>query len=406
MAWWHRWLGRPIDLTTNSEPFWRGFFGAETASGEVVTYDSALRLDAVWACVSLIQDTVGTLPCVVYGADGVTPLKDDPLYTLLHDLPSADHTAAEFWSMVAMCLCLDGNFFAEKKLVGGRLVALEPLHPLSVEVKRTDSNARTYEYTENGKKRTISEDRIFHVRGKLVPGCDRGLSPIAAARNVIGNAMAGERVTGAMMKDGLMSSLIVTTDQVLQPDQRTAIYGFIKEFMGAKKAGGVLPLEGGMTPHAINIKPVDAQMLETKQYSVEQIARIFGVPPVMIGHAADGTTTWGSGIEQLILQFSKTCLRPMLERIEGAIYRDILTPEDRKKYKVEFNMEGFLRGDSKARAEFLTKMVGSGIYLIDEARAYENKASVKGGDRAIVNGTMTRLDKLGEVAPVEQKDAA
>ncbi len=151
-----------------------------------------------------------------------------------------------------------------------------------------------------------------------------------------------------------------------------------------------------MTPHSLNINPKDAQMLESRQYSVEQICRIFGVPPVMIGHAANGTTTWGSGIEQLILQFTKTCLVPMLRSIESAIYRDLLTPQTRKTTVVKFSIEGLLRGDSAARADFLSKMVTSGIYTPNEARSYENKAPVDGGETAIVNGTMTPLNKLGE----------
>lgn len=395
MAWWDRWLGRPIDLNAESSPFWRGFFGAGTDSGEVVTYDRAMQLDAVWACVNLIQNAVGTLPCIVYAEDGVTVAKDSNLYDLLHGMPNADDTAPEFWSMVALCLCLDGNFFAEKKMSGSRLVALMPLNPLTVAVKRNDRGARYYEVTEKGKVRKISEDRMFHVRGVIMPGCDRGLSPIGVARNVIGNALAGEKTAGKTFKGGLLPSVIVSADQVLTPEQRKQVYGVLNEFSGAEKSGGILPLEGGMKPYQLNINPKDAQMLETRQYSVEQICRIFGVPPVMIGHAANGTTTWGSGIEQLILQFTKTCMRPMLKRIEYAIYRDILSSDDRKKYKVKFNMEELLRGDSAARASFLSTMVNAGIYLIDEARGYEDKAPVKGGDRAIVQGAMTPLDMLG-----------
>lgn len=139
--------------------------------------------------------------------------------------------------------------------------------------------------------------------------------------------------------------------------------------------------------------------MEARQYSVEQICRIFGVPPVMIGHAANGTTTWGSGIEQLILQYVKTCLAPMLIGIEGSIKRDLLDAKSRKTTIVKFSMEGLLRGDSAARAEFLSKMVTNGIYTPNEARAYENKAEIAGGSQAIVNGTMTPLDKLGELPP-------
>jgi HK97 family phage portal protein len=411
LAWWNSWIGKPIDLNASSVPFWRGFFGASTTSGEVVTVEKALGLDAFWACASLIQDAIGTLPCVLYDASGVKPATGDDLYGLLHDLPNADDTASEFWSMVALCLCTDGNFFAEKKYVGGKLVALNPLHPQAVEIKRDDRNSRYYEYNETygvGKKsgiRKISEDKMFHVRGKRMPECDRGISPVGVLRNILGSAMAGEKAGAKVYKGGLISTTLLTSDQVLKADQRTQLAASLKGVVGAENAGGVAVLEAGLTPHTISVKPVDAQMLESRQYAVEQICRIFGVPPVMIGHAANGTTTWGSGIEQLILQFSKTCLRPMLQRIEDAIYRDIFTPEQRKKFSVKFNMDAFLEGDSVARANFLTKMSDSGIYTKDEARAYENKPPIPGGAHAIVNGTMQRLDKIGGAPPVQPQAA-
>ncbi|MBZ9943450.1 phage portal protein [Mesorhizobium sp. BR1-1-13] len=406
MAWWNGWLSRPIDLNADSAPFWRGFFGLGTTSGETVTFDTAMQLDAVWASVNLIRNAVIALPCMVYKDDGVTIDSDNPLYELLHDLPNLDDTASDFWSMAALCLCLDGNFFAEKKMSGTRLTGLVPLHPLSVDVCRDERNNRYYEVTErmtaNGKKggrRKIPEDRMLHVRGAVLPGCDRGISPIGMERNIIGNALAGEKSAAKLYKGGLISTTFLMSDQVLKPEQRKQISATLNGVVGSENAGGVAVLEAGLTPHAMSINPKDAQLLEARQYSVEQICRIFGVPPVMIGHAANGTTTWGSGIEQLILQFVKTCLGPLVKSIESAIYRDLLTPATRKNTVVKFNMEGLLRGDSQARAEFLSKMVGAGIYHVDEARAYENKAPTKGGDRSIVNGTMTPLDKLGE-API------
>ncbi len=399
MGLWERWVGKPIKLTDGE--FWRGFFGLGTTSGENVTIESALSLDAVWACVNLVQNAAGTLPCIVYGGDGVTIDKNSPLYEILHDMPNIDDTAPEFWSMAALCLMMDGNFFAEKKMNGDRLVALNPLHPLSVEVCRDSRNTRYYEVTEDGKKRRIAEGKMFHVRGARLPGCDRGMSPIGVVRNTVGNALSGEKVAGRMFKNGLLSSLIVSSDQILKPEQRKQISDTLTQFAGAEKAGGVTVLEAGFKPYPMSINPKDAQFLEARQYSVEQICRIFGVPPVMIGHAANGTTTWGSGIEQLILQFTKTCMRPMLKRIEAAIYRDLLDANTRKTVKVKFNMEELLRGDSQARAEFLSKMVQAGIYHVDEARGYEDKAPTPGGNRSIVNGTMTRLDKLGE-EPVAQ----
>lgn len=405
------WVGRPFGLLTGP---WRAFYGMSTTSGETVTYDHAMQLDAVWACINLIANALKTLPCNVYKGDGVEIDRENILFELLHDMPNLDDCASDFWGMAALCLCLDGNFFVEKKRSGGRLVALNPLNPQCTEVKRDDRNNRYYEVTEqykNGKKggvRKVPEEDMLHVRGMVMPGCDRGLSPIAAQRNVIGNALAGERTSGKMFKNGLMSSLIVSSDQILKAEQRAQIASTLTQFAGADKAGGVTVLEAGFKPYPMSINPRDAQMLETRQYSVEQICRIFGVPPVMIGHAANGTTTWGSGIEQLILQFTKTCLTPMLRSIESAIYRDLLDAKSRKTTVVKFNIEGLLRGDSQARADFLQKMVSSGIYLVNEARAYENKAPAKGGDRSIVNGTMTPLDMVGnsQEPPVTPPKAA
>ncbi|MEB2845918.1 phage portal protein [Endobacterium cereale] len=407
MGLFDRWRGVPIKLTDGE--FWRGFFGLGTTSGECVTIESSLQLDAVWACVNLIRNAVVMLPCLVYKADGVTVDKDSVLYELLHDMPNMDDTASDFWAMAALCLCLDGNFFAEKKFNGEKLIALNPLPPLAVSVCRDRSNNRYYELTEDGKKRRIPENRMFHVRGATLPGCDRGMSPIGVVRNAIGNALAGERVAGKMFANGFQVAGVLSSDQILKPEQRKQLGDVLGQFAGSDRAGKIAVLEAGLKYQQLTIDPKDAQMLETRQYSVEQICRIFGVPPVMIGHAANGTTTWGSGIEQLILQFTKTCLGPLVKSIESAIYRDLLDSKTRKSVFVKFSMEGILRGDSSARAEFLSKMVQSGTYTVNEARAYENKAPVAGGDQSIVNGTMTPLDKLGEAndnAPAQPETRA
>ncbi|KQS80421.1 portal protein [Rhizobium sp. Leaf384] len=394
MGLFERWRGVPIKLTDGE--FWRGFFGLGTTSGETVTIESALQLDAVWACVNLIRNAFIMLPCLVYKADGVTVDTSSDLYSLLHDMPNMDDTASDFWAMVALCFCLDGNFFAEKKFNGTRLVALNPLPPLNVDVCRDKRGARYYEVLEDGKRRRIAEDKMFHVRGAVLPGCDRGMSPIGVVRNAVGNALSGERVAGKMFANGFQVSGVLSSDQILKPDQRKQLGDVLGQFAGSDRAGKIAVLEAGLKYQQLTIDPKDAQMLETRQYSVEQICRIFGVPPVMIGHAANGTTTWGSGIEQLILQFTKTCLGPMVKSIESAIYRDLLSSETRKQMVVKFSMEGLLRGDSEARADFVSKMIQSGVYTVNEGRAYENKAPIEGGNRSIVNGTMTPLDMLGK----------
>src|SRR5690554_3550043 len=182
------WGGKIISLADAS--FWRGFFGAQTSSGETVTYERALGLDSVWACINLLASTCSTLPCMVYRQDKMATAIDHPLYAMLHDLPNADDTAPEFWFMCIASLCLDGNFFAEKKFVGTRLSALLPFDPLKVNVTRNKSGDREYiARDDRGGERRIPADRMFHVRAFVLPGCDRGLSPIGVQRNVLGNAM-------------------------------------------------------------------------------------------------------------------------------------------------------------------------------------------------------------------------
>jgi len=231
---------------------------------------------------------------------------------------------------------------------------------------------------------------MFHVRGMGFGG-DYGLSPLAFGRQTFSSAIAAEETAGKMFANGMQVSGVLTSDQVLKPEQRKQLGETLQQFAGSDRAGKVAVLEAGLKYQQLSINPQDAQMLETRRFSVEQICRWFGVPPVMIGHAAAGVTTWGSGVEQIILQFTKTSLRPLLRRIEAAIRRDLMTPEDRTKIKVEFNMEGLLRGDSKTRAEFLSQMVDHGLYTPNEGRAYENKEPLAGGDDLLVNSTMFPL---------------
>lgn len=387
------WLGKTIRLT--DWKFWQGFLGGGTTSGEVVSVESTLALDAAWSCINLKADTISTLPCMLYGSDGSTVEKKHSLYEILHDQANADDTAPEFWSMGVMSLCVDGNFFAEIKRSGDRIIGLIPFHPLSVSVRRRTNNARYYEVVEDGTKRDINADRMFHVRGTVMPGCDRGLSPISVLRNTIGNALAAEKTAGKMFAQGLSASGIVTSEQVLNNDQRKQVREMLNAYSGSDRAGKIAVLEAGLKYQQLTLSPEDAQMIQTRLFGVEQICRIFGTPPVMVGHAANGTTTWGSGIEQLILQYVKSCLRPTLKKIESAARRDLLTPAERQVLKVEFNLEGLLRGDSAARASFYSTMVQNGIYDRNFVRGLENQPPRPEAGQLTAQTNLAPLDKLG-----------
>lgn len=361
---------------------WRTAYPATNAAGKPVTFDSALQLATVWSCVRLIAETIATLPLGLYRTlpDGSRlPAQDNPLYSVLHDSPNADLTAVEFWEGIALCLCLGGNAYARKEFVGQRLVALTPLAFDRMQVKRLESGARQYIYTDAKGRHEYTEDRIFHVRGFGGAG-DVGLSPISFARQSIGTATATDEFAGKMFANGARPSGVLTVDQVLKPDQRKALQeNIVAPFVGSENAGGVMVFEAGMKWQAVTMNMDDAQFLQTRAFQVEELCRWFRVPPVMIGHS-NGTSNWGTGVEQQMIGFLSFTLRPYLARIEQAISRSLIASADRQTLKAEFNVEGLLRADSAARASFYQIMVQNGIYTRNEVRRLENRQPLPGGD--------------------------
>lgn len=361
---------------------WRQAYPTNNASGKSVTFDSALQLATVYACVRLVAGTVGTLPLMLYrkSEDGSrTVAGDHPLYEMLHDSPNIDMTAVEFWEGVALCILLGGNAYAKKEFIGSRLVALTPLRYELMSVRRNDAGAREYRYANPKGQQVFREDEIFHVRGFGGAG-DVGLSPISFARQSLGTAMATDEFAGTMFAKGARPSGILTIDQVLKPEQRRALQeNIIAPFIGSENAGGVMVFEAGMKWQAVTMNMDDAQLLQTRSFQVAEMCRWFGVPPSMIGHG-DGSSNWGTGLEQQMLWFLAFGLNPLLVRIQQAIRRSLIAPAERKALSAEFIAEGLLRTDSAARAAFYATMTQNGIMTRNECRKKENLPALPGGD--------------------------
>jgi HK97 family phage portal protein len=361
---------------------WKLAYPANSASGKSVTVDGALQLATVWACVRLLSETVATLPFMLYktAADGGrTVAGDDPIYELIHDAPNADYTAVEFWEGVVLCLCLWGNAYAKKEMLGNRLVALTPLRCDWMVVKRNRQGAREYHYHDPKGLKVWSEDEVFHVRGFGGAG-DVGLSPITFARQSLGTAMATDELAGTMFANGARPTGILTVDQVLKPEQRKQLQdNIVAPFVGSENAGGVMVLEAGLKFQAVTMTPEDTQFLETRSFHVEEICRWFRVPPFMVGHT-EKSTSWGSGLEQQLIAFLTFALKPYLSRIEQAVSRSLIPAAQRKALKPEFKVEGLLRTDSAARSAFYAVMVQNGIMTRNEVRRLENLPPLPGGD--------------------------
>lgn len=380
---WHRIkaaiFSQPLSLRSPS-----GWMPPEPYSGEPVSTSGVLGLSAVWACVNLICGTCASLPLMVYRTDrngGRTLALDHPLYRLLHDSPNFDQTASDFWEFATASIELWGNAYARVFREGGKVVALEPVRPDFVTVERNrETGNLDYRWSEDGKSYYFTQADMLHIRG-FGGSPLGGLSTLAYGRQTFGIASAIERSAGSTFRNGLRPSGTLTFEKFLTDEQRTIVEAKLADkFAGAVNAGRPMVLEGGTKWTSLSINPEDAQMLESRGFSVEEICRFFAVPPHMVGHMAK-STSWGTGLEQQVLGFQKFSLRRRLKRIEQSLEKQLLTGEDRARgITIEYVIEGLLRGDSAARSAFYSSGLQNGWMTINEVRNLENLPPVEGGD--------------------------
>lgn len=391
-----------------------GWPGLDSDLGEGVTESSVLNLSAAWACLNLLVGTVGSLPLMVYRdrpGGGREVAKDHPLYRLLHESPNAEQTTLDFLEQLCLSIELRGNGYAEKDFIGSKLVALTPVHPDVMTVRRASSGHLEYRWRgQDGRYRSGSSADILHIRGF---GGDPlgGLSTLTHARKSFGLAASVNQAALRTFVNGLRPSGVLKFDKVMSPEKRAELEQLLAEkFMGAMNAGRPMVLEAGGTWEQLTFNPEEAQMLESRAFSVEEIARLFGVPPHMIGHTA-GNTKLGSSIADMTEGFSKFSLRRRLRRIELALMKQLLTAADiAAGIIIEFNLEGLLRGASDARARFYQLMLAAGVMTINEVRALENLPPVPGGDVPRMqsqNIPITQASAIGHNGgpPLEDDDA-
>ncbi|HEK2072900.1 TPA: phage portal protein [Proteus mirabilis] len=391
------WLGVPISLTSGD--FWQEWSGT-SSSGKVVTADKAMQLSAVWACVRLLSESISTLPIKIYKSesDGSRSLaKEHPIYRLLCKQPNFEMTPSRFMLMVVASLCLRGNSFIEKKYIGSKLVALEPLLPQNMMVKRSDQTGMLeYKYTDplGQKTRTIPTNKIMHIRGFGMDGIC-GMIPVKIGRDVIGAALSVEESAAKIFENGLQSSGFLSSEFPLDDEQRERIRSYLLSFVGSKNAGKIMVLEGGMKYNNVTMNPEAAQMLESRTFSIEEICRWFRVPPFMVGHM-DKQSSWASSVEGMNMQFLTNTLRPLLVNIEQEISRCLLNGDD--DYYAEFSVEGLLRADSAGRSAYYTTALQNGWMSRNDVRRLENLPPIEGGDIYTVQLNLTPLDQLGQEA--------
>lgn len=369
--------------------------------------DRALQLSVVWACVKLIAEAISTLPLIVYerkvvdGRDSRVVAREHPLYRLLHDAPNADMTAMDIWNSIALRLLTWGNAYVFKTYNGSRLVALDPLDPGRMTVRRTTSGALTYLYADPKGQKTYTEAEIWHIKGFTEDGLT-GLSPITIGCRAIMGANAAAHASASVFAGNLRPTGVVTIEPILTADQRKQMQtAVIDGIFGNDEVGRQYLLEGGAKYQQLTINPVDAQLVEQLALSVEDLCRLYGVPPSMVGHGS-AVSNWGTGREQQNLGFLQYVLDPYLVRIQQSIAKSLMKPAERLRYFAEFSREGFFRMDSTGRAAFYDKMIKAGIYTPDFCRSLENLEPMPGGDRLYMQSNMIPLEMVGKITSTTQ----
>lgn len=378
----------------------------EPQTGVSVSPRTVMELDAVWSCVRLISETIATLPLSMYertAKGGKRLASMHPLHFVIHEQPNVDSTASVFWEAMVASMLLRGQGRAEKLYVGEQLVGLAFLSPDLLVQRRDRAGLWTYQYPKrNGEMRDIAADRIWTIPGFTLDGIN-GVSVVSYGAKVFGSAIAAEKAAAQTFRNGMLKTVYYKVAAFLKPEQRAE---FRKNVQGTIERGETPLLEGGTDAGTLGINPSDAQLLESRAFSVEAICRWFRVPPWMVGHM-EKSTSWGSGIEQQMIGFLAFTLSPWLIRIEQAIAKDLLGRTERVRYYAKFAVEGLLRADSAGRAAFYGAMVNNGILTRDEVRELEDREPM-GGNAAVltVQSAMTTLDTLGSTTDTTQARAA
>lgn len=361
-----------------------------------VGIDSALQISTVWACVTLIVENIASLPLVVFSKDKdgrrIVDI-DDPTYKVFKDTPNPRQTSMEFWTYMLLNYVLRGNAYAIiKRRPNGTVISLWPLAADQVDVFETEDKSLLYRYNYNNEYEYFKADQILHIRG--MGNGIYGMSPLDYMRASVGLSINAQNHTHKTFTKGARRPGLLMTDRVMNEEQRKAVK---KNFGDIASGGGneLYILESQFKFEPLGMSPADIQLLETRKFTVQDLARWFGVPSVLVNDTAE-TTSLGSSVEQIIDGFHKLKLRPMLELIEQAIENRVFTLPERSKGKyIEFNLDALLRSSLSERMDVYSTGVQNGIYTRNDCRARENLDPMEGGDILTAQSNLLPLDKLG-----------
>ena len=377
----------------------------EPQSGSFLSHlaggDTALRINAVSACVRLRSETIGSLPCQVFQrtAGGREVARDHPLYYLLHDSPNDDMTAFEFWQSCEQSLLIDGNFYARIETNGRNdVIGLYPLNAECMQVRRdAQTGLLLYIYSHAGESKTYLRDEILHVPGMGYDGATRlkGMSPVAYMRQSLSLAADAEGYGARFFRNNAAPAAYIAHPMKLSPEAKKGILDYMMDkFGGVRNAGKLGILEEGMKIETVPINHTDMQYLELRKFQIEEIARAYRVPLHMIGELSRSTN---NNIEHQGLEWATNTIRPEVTRIERRCNMQLLGPREAGQFFIEFNLDALMRGDSAARAAYYSGLRNIGVLNANEIRARENLNAYAGGEVYMVQGAMIPVEMAGQM---------
>ena len=373
-------------------------FGA-SLSGKAVNEKTAMQTSVVYACVRIISETIASLPFHTYKntENGKEKARDHNLYFLLHSEPNNEMTSFIFRETIVSHLLLWGNAYAQIIRDGrGRVLELYPLMPDRMSVDRNDKGDIFYEYRKDGEPYKLKSYEVLHIPGLGFDGLV-GYSPIAMAKNAVGLGLAVEEFGSKFFANGANPSGVLEHPGILK-DPKKVRESWNQLYSGTANAHRVAVLEEGLQYKRIGIPPNEAQFLETRKFQLNEICRIYRVPPHMV---ADLDKSSFSNIENQSLNFVMHTIRPWLVRIEQAVNRALFSKEEKKDYFVSFVVDGLLRGDYASRMSGYATGIQNGFMSPNDVRNLENLNLIPdadGGNNYMVNGNMLKLKDVGAYA--------
>lgn len=400
---------KPVDKAADAG---YSFLFGRTTSGRPVNERTAMQTTAVYACVRILAEAVASLPLHVYEYQddgGKKLVHDHPLYYLLHDEPNPEMTSFVFRETLMSHLLIWGNAYAQIIRDGaGRVLGLYPLLPDKMEVQRDDKGNIYYVYSRNSDENPtfkeygniiLKAEDVLHIPGLGFDGLI-GYSPIAMAKNAVGMTLACEEYGASFFANGANPGGVLEHPGVLK-DPSKVRESWNSVYRGVSNAHKIAVLEEGMKYQQIGIPPEEAQFLETRKFQINEIARLYRIPPHMVG---DLDKSSFSNIEQQSLEFVKYTLDPWVIRWEQSLQRSLLLPGEKGKYFIKLNVDGLLRGDYQSRMNGYAVGRQNGWFSANDIREMENMNPIpdeEGGNLYLINGAMTKLADAGAFAKTD-----